>query len=104
MISAILARPPRSPETAILMLADGCEARARAEVPKNDEEIRSLVMSNIEYIQREHQLDKTSLTLQQLNLIAESFITTLRNTYHPRIKYPSPKTRHSTPEKRDILI
>jgi len=96
--------PPHSPETAILMLADGCEARARAEVPKNDEEIRSLVMSNIEYIQHEHQLDNISLTLQQLNLIAESFITTLRNTYHPRIKYPSPKSSQTAPEKMDILI
>lgn len=95
---------PASPETALLMLADGCEARARAEVPKNDEEIHNLVKSYIDYIQHEQQLDNTSLTLKQLNLVAESFITTLRNTYHPRIKYPAPKSEHATPEKMDILV
>jgi putative nucleotidyltransferase with HDIG domain len=95
---------PGSPETALLMLADGCEARARAEVPKNDEEIRNLVKSYIEYIQHEEQLDNTSLTLKQLNLVAESFITTLRNTYHPRIKYPEPKSKQTATEKMDILV
>ena len=30
-------------ETALLMLADGTEARARAEVPKNEDELRSLI-------------------------------------------------------------
>ncbi len=95
---------PGSPETALLMLADGCEARARAEVPKNDEEIRNLVKSYIEYIQHEQQLDNTSLTLKQLNLVAESFINTLRNSYHPRIKYPEPKSSQITPEKMDILV
>ncbi|MDX9865344.1 MAG: HDIG domain-containing protein [Anaerolineaceae bacterium] len=95
---------PESPETALLMLADGCEARARAEVPKNDEEIRALVKNHIEYIHHEQQLDNTSLTLKQLNLVAESFITTLRNTYHPRIRYPEPKSAQTAPEKMDILV
>ena len=95
---------PGSPETALLMLADGCEARARADVPKNDEEIRNLVKTYIEYIQHEQQLDNTSLTLKQLNLVAESFITTLRNTYHPRIKYPAPRSEQAAPEKMDILV
>lgn len=95
---------PNSPETALLMLADGCEARARAEVPKNDAEIRSLVKDYIEFIQHEQQLDNTSLTLKELNLVAESFISTLRNTYHPRIKYPEVKPGQSTSEKTDILV
>jgi putative nucleotidyltransferase with HDIG domain len=34
---------PRSRETALLMLADGCEARARAELPKTDEELKDLI-------------------------------------------------------------
>ena len=34
---------PRSRETALLMLADGCEARARAELPKDDVELRKLI-------------------------------------------------------------
>ena len=33
----------------------------------------------------------TRLTLRDLSLAAESFVTTLRNTYHPRIQYPELK-------------
>ncbi len=80
---------PRSRETALLMLADATEARARAERPANEDEIRALVRSVIEHVQKFNQLDDTLLTLRDLNLITESFITTLRGTYHSRIQYPN---------------
>jgi putative nucleotidyltransferase with HDIG domain len=80
---------PRSRETAILMLADGAEARARAQSPQTDEDMRALVRGVVEYVQKEGQLDHTSLTLRDLNTIVESFVTTLRGTYHPRIQYPA---------------
>jgi len=79
---------PQSRETALLMLADGCQARARAELPQNDEEMVAIVRKVFEFCQREGQLDDTRLTLRDLNLIAESFVKTLQNTYHPRIRYP----------------
>lgn len=84
---------PQSRETGIIMLADGVEARARAELPKDDDEIRSLVFSSFEFIKQSGQLDDTNLTLRDISLIAESFINTLRNTYHPRIKYPEMKKK-----------
>jgi len=80
---------PRSRETAILMLADGVEARARAEGPESDDDLRTIVRSVIERIQKENQLDHTPLTMRDLGLIADSFVTTLRGTYHPRIQYPA---------------
>lgn len=80
---------PRSRETAILMLADGAEARARAQSPQTDEDMRALARGVIEYVQKEGQLDHTTLTLRDLNMIVESFVTTLRGTYHPRIQYPA---------------
>lgn len=80
--------PPRSKETALLMFADGVEARARAERPTNDEEIRAIVRNVIESRQRAGQLENTPLTQHDLTEIAESFITTLRVTYHPRLEYP----------------
>ncbi|HEY9077162.1 MAG TPA: HDIG domain-containing metalloprotein [Anaerolineaceae bacterium] len=79
---------PQSKETALLMLADGVQARARAELPKDESEIRALVKKVIDYCQKEGQLDDTRLTLQDLNIILESFTHTLQNTYHPRIRYP----------------
>ena len=83
---------PRSRETALLMLADGTEAWTRAERPQTEEELRSLVHKAIEVVQKSGQLNDTSLTLRDLNLIKESFLSTLRGTLHPRVKYPKNKT------------
>jgi hypothetical protein len=74
------------------MLADGCEARARAELPRSDMELRTLVKKVFEYLQQEGQLDQTSLTLNDLNVALESFVSTLKNSYHPRIIYPEIRT------------
>ncbi|NOT05989.1 MAG: HDIG domain-containing protein [Anaerolineales bacterium] len=82
---------PRSRETALLMLADATEARARAERPANEDELRALVNNVIANVQKFNQLDDTMLTLRDLNLITESFVTTLRGQYHPRIQYPNAK-------------
>lgn len=79
---------PRSRETALLMLADGMEARSRSELPKNEDELRTIAHKVIDYCQQENQLIQTNLTLRDLNTIAESFVKTLFTTYHPRIRYP----------------
>ncbi len=79
---------PRSKETALLMFADGVEARSRAERPANDEEVRILVRSVIENRVRDGQLDDAPLSQRDLAIITESFVSTLRVTYHPRLEYP----------------
>lgn len=89
---------PCSRETALLMLADGCEARARAELPRSEVELRSLVKKVFDYLQQEGQLDQTSLTLRDLNMASDSFVSTLRNSYHPRIIYPEIKPPSSPTE------
>ena len=80
---------PRSRETAILMLADGCEARVRAERPKDVDEMRALIKSVVQNRISLGQLDETDLTLRDLDALTESFTTTLRGVYHPRIEYPN---------------
>ncbi len=86
---------PRSRETALLMLADGSEARARAERPGDEEAIRNIVRSTIENAQKQGQLDETQLTLRDLSTITDVFVNILRGTHHPRISYPkeSPATQ-----------
>jgi putative nucleotidyltransferase with HDIG domain len=79
---------PQSREVAILMLADGCEARVRGEHPANEEEMRRLIKEVFQNRMSQGQLDDTRLTLRDLNIIAESFATNLRGIYHPRIQYP----------------
>jgi putative nucleotidyltransferase with HDIG domain len=96
---------PRSRETALLMLADGSEARARAERPENEEGIRNIVRSTIEVAEKQGQLDHTQLTLRDLSMITEVFVSILRGSHHPRISYPkeSPATQDvsTVPNKND---
>lgn len=86
---------PRSRETALLMLADGSEARSRAERPEDEEAIRKIVHSTIEVAQKQGQLDETQLTLRDLSIVTDVFVSILRGTHHPRILYPkeSPATQ-----------
>ncbi|HUG34406.1 MAG TPA: HDIG domain-containing protein [Anaerolineales bacterium] len=79
---------PRSRETALLLLADGAEARSRAERPQTEDDLRKIVHSTIENAQKQGQLDNTQLTLRDLGIITDSFVTILRGTHHPRISYP----------------
>ena len=88
---------PRSRETALLMLADGSEARARAQRPQTEEDIRKIVLTTIESAQKQGQLDNTPLTSRDLSLLTDAFVTILRGAYHPRINYPK-----ETPATEDV--
>lgn len=79
---------PRSRETALLMLADGVEAKARAESPTDEQQIKDLVRWVIQDRLAAGQLDRTELTLKDLDTVRRSFVNTLRGMYHPRIRYP----------------
>jgi membrane-associated HD superfamily phosphohydrolase len=71
-----------------MMLADGCEARMRAERPKDEEELRDMIKNVIDTRLEMEQLNETDLTFKDLEEITNSFIATLRGVYHPRIEYP----------------
>jgi len=80
---------PQSRETALVMLADGCEARVRAMRPPNEDDLRTLIKETVDTCLTAGQLDDTPLTLKDLNVIIDSFAATLKGIYHPRIEYPS---------------
>ena len=79
---------PQSRETAILMLADGCEAVVRAGNPQTEGEMRKLIKEMVDKRVAMRQLDDTPLTLRDLNTIVDVFTAHLRGIYHPRIEYP----------------
>jgi putative nucleotidyltransferase with HDIG domain len=79
---------PCSRETAILMLADGCEARVRAERPEDVGELRKLIKDMVDDRIEFGQLDETNLTFHDLSEIVDSFTATMRGIYHPRVQYP----------------
>lgn len=79
---------PQSRETGLVLLADGVEARARAERPGDQEAVRALVKDVVDHRMANGQLNDTDLTLNDIEEIIDSFTTTLRGVYHPRIEYP----------------
>lgn len=93
---------PQSRETALLMLADGTEARARAEVPKDEKGLYSLIDTVFNFYEQNNQLDDTNLTLKDLQEAKQSFYRTLKGTYHPRVKYPAIGQNKTKP--RSVLI
>jgi putative nucleotidyltransferase with HDIG domain len=79
---------PQSEETALVMLADGVEAKARADSPENSEALNDLVRGIIRARLESGQLDQTDLTLGDLDTVRRAFVKTLKGIYHPRIRYP----------------
>jgi len=79
---------PRSRETAILMLADGCEATIRAMNPRSREEMMELIRSVINRRLMSGQLDQSQITLRDLSQITDAFARVLQGIHHPRVKYP----------------
>ena len=88
---------PRSKETAILMLADGTEAKSREENARSDEEIMEVINSVINACKDASQFDNTDITLKDLNTIRQSFFLTLQRSYHPRIQYPEARRGKTEP-------
>jgi putative nucleotidyltransferase with HDIG domain len=79
---------PQSKETALVMLADGCEAVVRAVHPTTAEEVAEVVNSVISERVADGQLSECDLTLQDLEVARSVFISALKGIFHPRIRYP----------------
>ncbi|MEB3199565.1 MAG: HDIG domain-containing protein [Synechococcaceae cyanobacterium] len=82
---------PRSRETAILMLADGCEAALRSLPPDTTEaEAGAMVRRLVEARLRDGQLAASGLSRAELELVIRAFVRVWRRMRHRRIPYPIP--------------
>jgi cyclic-di-AMP phosphodiesterase PgpH len=81
---------PQSRETAIAMLADSTEAFVRSSGDRSPPRIDQMVDEVIAERVAEGQLDDSDLTLRDVRTIADSFKSTMRAVYHPRVQYPEP--------------
>ncbi|MFN3331435.1 MAG: HD family phosphohydrolase [Caldilinea sp.] len=91
---------PRTRETAILMLADTCEAAVRAMRPASREELELLVNRLIDERVANGELDESDLTFKELQIVKNIFLQVLQGVHHPRIKYPDDTPATSTEELR----
>ena len=60
----------------------------RAERPADENELRKVIGSLIDDRFAKGQFANTDLTFRDLTTILESFVSSLRVVYHPRVKYP----------------
>jgi len=80
--------PPRSRESAVVMLADVTEAAVRTlvkpTVAKMEKFIQQLIDDKVEH----GQLSQSELTFRDLETIKNAFVRLLASYYHSRIEYP----------------
>jgi len=83
---------PQSKETAILMLADGCEAALRAmNINATDKEALKTISNIIYSRQKDGQLDDSNLSKGEIFLIRRAFLNVWKRIRHRRIQYPTSK-------------
>jgi len=83
---------PQSKETAILMLADGCEAALRAmNINASDTEALETISNIIYSRQKDGQLDDSNLSKGEIFLIKRAFLSVWKRIRHRRIQYPTSK-------------
>jgi putative nucleotidyltransferase with HDIG domain len=82
---------PQVREAAIIMLADSVEASVRSLSSRDEAAIRAMVSRIIEERIGDDQFDECDLTLRDIELIREAFVSQLLGMYHQRVAYPQNK-------------
>ncbi|MCK5406550.1 MAG: HDIG domain-containing protein [Candidatus Krumholzibacteria bacterium] len=89
---------PRSKESGLLMLADTVEAAVRSLKDPTPAHIRNMVTKLVDSRAQEGELDRSGMTLYDLHLIKEKFISILTGIYHKRIAYPGQEEEEAPSE------
>ena len=79
---------PSTKESAIVMLADSCEAAVRSMSEPTREDVADMVHRIVQGKMDDGQLKQSPLTLNEINTIEKSFLVTLTGLMHERIRYP----------------
>ncbi|MDR0553581.1 MAG: HDIG domain-containing protein [Treponema sp.] len=91
--------PPRSRESAVVMLADMTEAAVRTlkkpTAAKIEKFIQELIMAKFEH----EQLSQSELTFRDLETIKKAFVRVLTGYYHTRIEYPKSAPKDGRPKE-----
>ena len=100
---------PQSRETLLVMLADGCEAATRARRPSTPEELREGIDMIFEQRMKQGQLDECPITFAELGIVKDTYAELLRGAFHPRVKYPEPKSEvpvveESIPQVEEVEV
>ncbi len=79
---------PNTKETAIVMLADGCESAVRSIADPDTKKVENMINNIFNSRLKEAQLDESPITFSDLSKMKEAFLSILISQHHRRIKYP----------------
>lgn len=79
---------PNSKETAIVMLADGCESAVRSISDPDALKVENMINNIFNSRLKESQLDDAPITFSDISKMKEAFLSILISQHHRRIKYP----------------
>ena len=89
---------PQSKETAIVMMADACEAATRSLKEPDEATITAIVDRIVSSQLKDGLLNEAPITLREISIVRQAFINRLRSMYHQRIEYPDDvASQKSTP-------
>jgi len=97
-----LGRKPTTKESAVVMLADSIEGSSRARFTKEDAtptKISELIEEIFNEKINDNQLTSSPLTLQEIQIIKDSFQESIEGLYHQRVLYPEITDSTSTEEE-----
>ena len=90
---------PQSREAALIMLADSTEAACRTLRHPTEDSLKRVIQELFDGFIQEGELDESGLSLAELRMVGNSFLSTLESIYHPRVPYPG-NDYESRPEAR----
>jgi putative nucleotidyltransferase with HDIG domain len=90
---------PQSRETAIVMLADGCEAALRSLKDATPEQALAMVQKIFKARWRDNQLAESGIKYEELPIIADIFVQVWQQFNHQRIAYPKGALDYKPPVK-----
>lgn len=93
---------PFTRELAVLMIADSCEAAARAQKEHTPEKLLALVEGIVDNKVRQRQFDKANLTFKDLEDAKQVIYALLSSMYHARIEYPEAQAPEEDAHDEDM--
>ena len=88
--------PPTTKESAVVMLADVCEAACKSLEKPTAQRLEKFIQELINAKIESGQLDNSALTFGELTKIRDTFVRILAAYYHGRIKYQNQKDPDAT--------
>lgn len=79
---------PDTKETAIVMLADGCESAVRSITEPDAQKVENMINNIFNTRLKEGQLDNAPISFKDITKMKEAFQSILVSQHHKRIKYP----------------